>query len=495
MRLADCLSLPAAERLTVYYTSLLMDAGCTAWTSQIAKRMLTDEIVARRELVFHTDIKNPLRVFGWMLRFIAPGFPLQQRGRLMAEFAAHGQDVVREGFLNTCDVARDLAARLGMPDEVQNALLSVFEQWDGAGFPRGLEGTRIPVGCRIVYVSSFFEVFHASGGRRGAIDLMRKGRARAFDPEVVDALTSLADEGVLWGALEGEDDIMPAVRNLEPEGPLRWISQDQLTDAAVALADFADMKSPFSLGHSRRVAATAEAAARCFAMPEEDILTVRRAALTHDLGLVSVPSFVLTKPSEKLSRVEWEQIRLHPYHGERILGGVPALRHAAELVGAHHERIDGNGFHRGLRDRQIPLGSQLIAASDRFDELTHEGPDRVPLARADALMQMETEVGSAFSAMTFEALRAALGVGDRASTPTRREWPKGLTDREVEVLRLAARGLSRRETAERLFVSESTVRTHLEHIYAKVGVSSRAAATLFAVEYGLLDGIGSDGAV
>jgi DNA-binding NarL/FixJ family response regulator len=110
-------------------------------------------------------------------------------------------------------------------------------------------------------------------------------------------------------------------------------------------------------------------------------------------------------------------------------------------------------------------------------------------------MQMETEVGFAFSATTFEALRAALGVGDRASTPTRREWPKGLTDREVEVLRLAARGLSRRETAERLFVSESTVRTHLEHIYAKIGVSSRAAATLFAVEYELLDGTGSDGAV
>jgi DNA-binding NarL/FixJ family response regulator len=199
---------------------------------------------------------------------------------------------------------------------------------------------------------------------------------------------------------------------------------------------------------------------------------------------------VLDKPEDKLSRVEWEQVRLHPYHGERILANVPALRAAAELVGAHHERLDGEGFHRGLRDRQIPIGAQVIMVSDRFDELTHDAPGRQALSESDALRAMDQEVGRAFSAAVFEPLREELGFMQRTIAPLRREWPKGLTDREVEVLQLAARGLSRRETAERLFVSESTVRTHIEHVYTKIGVSTRAAATLFAVEHELLDVVG-----
>lgn len=485
MRLAERLALPVRERITVYYTSLLMDAGCTAWTSQIAQRMLTDEIVARRELVFHTDTRNPLVAFGWMWHFIAPDAPLAKRALRLMNFATRGSEVVREGFQNTCDVARDLAARLGMPEDVQLALLSVFEQWDGGGFPRGLQGQSIPLVCRVVYLSAFFEVFHASGGRAAAVELVRRGRGRDFDPEAVDALLALADESGLWEALETGDGYWPTVMGLEPENRLCWISEEQLTDATVALADFADMKSAFSLGHSRRVAITAEGMARRMELPEA-IVDVRRAALTHDLGLVAVPSFVLDKPPGKRSRSEWEQLRLHPYHGERILSNVPALRRVAELVGAHHERVDGEGFPRGLTGRQIPVAAQVIAVSDRFDELTHDASDRTALSTEEALNVMERELGGAFSYAVFEPLGQELGYRQRAPAAVRREWPRGLTDREVEVLQLAARGLSRRETAKRLHVSESTVGTHLEHVYQKIGVSSRAAATLFAVEHELL---------
>ncbi|GMV84259.1 MAG: hypothetical protein AMXMBFR80_01170 [Dehalococcoidia bacterium] len=487
MRLAQRLSLPAGEQITVYYTSLLMDAGCTAWTSQIARRMLTDEIVARRELVFHTDIRSPFQLVGWMWRFLARGAPFATRAGRFVDFAAHGPDVLREGFQNTCDVASDLAARLGMPEEVQGALLSVFEQWDGGGFPRGLRGQDIPMACRVVYLAAFFEVFHDSGGRAGAIELTRRGRGRAFDPEAVDALLVATKEADFWQALESDENLWPAVMSLEPENRLRWTSEEQLTDAAVALADFADMKSAYSLGHSRRVAATAEGVAVRLGLSEVETLDLHRAALTHDLGLVAVPSFVLEKPQARLTRPEWEQVRLHPYHGERILSNVPALRGAAGLVGAHHERVDGDGFPRGLKGRQTPVGAQIIAVSDRFDELTHDAPGRAALAPEQALKAMEQEVGSSFSASVFEPLKGTLGFARTVAVPSRREWPAGLTDREVEVLRLVARGLNRREAAARLFVSESTVRTHLEHIYVKIGVSSRAAATLFAVEHELLN--------
>jgi HD-GYP domain-containing protein (c-di-GMP phosphodiesterase class II) len=487
MRLSARLSLPAWQQITVYYTSLLMDAGCTAWTSQIAKRMLTDEIVARRELVFHTDIRQPKEALSWIWRFVAKGAALPRRAQRMADFAAHGNDIVREGFQNTCDVASDLAARLGMSEDVQQALLSVFEQWDGGGFPRGLQRQDIPMPCRVVYLAAFFEVFHASGGRDHALQLTLRGRGRSFDPEAVDALLTMASEEAFWDAIEGGSSLWPLVMSLEPENRMQWISDEQLNKAVVALADFADMKSPYSLGHSRRVATTAGALARGLQLHNEDVVDVNRAALCHDLGLVAVPSFVLDRSPNKLTRAEWEQVRLHPYHGERILENVPSLRGAAALVGAHHERPDGRGYYRGLKDRQIPIGSQIIAVSDRFDELTHDGPERQALTAADAVRAMEQDAGHAFSSSVFEALENSLGLRSEILTPARRTWPAGLTDREVEILRFAARGQSRREIAQRLVVSESTVRTHLEHIYQKCGVSSRAAATLFAVEHDLLD--------
>jgi HD-GYP domain-containing protein (c-di-GMP phosphodiesterase class II) len=487
LQLAERLALPASDQVTVYYTSLLMDAGCTAWTSQMARRMMSDEIVARRELVFHTNTRNRLHALAWMVRFIAPSAPVARRVGPIADFASHGHEIVREGFLNTCDVARSLAARLGMSPDVQGALLSVFEQWDGGGFPRGMREQDIPLACRIVYISAFFEVFHADAGREGALDLIRKGRGRAFDPHVTDILLGAATDAEFWAPLESNQSLWSVVMALEPESPQRWLTDAQLTDTLVAVADFADLKSPYNLGHSRRVAGAAESIATRLGFPAEELLNLRRAALTHDLGLVAVPSFVLDRRPSDLTRVEREQLRLHPYHSERILANVPALGKAAALVGAHHERVDGQGYYRGLRDRQIPLGAQIIAVADRFDELSHDAPGRPGLAPEAALEAMSLEVGSAFSAAMFEALGQQLGLAQPHAERLHPDWPAGLTDREVEVLQLAAQGLSRRGMSQRLFVSESTVRTHLEHIYAKIGVSSRAAATLFAVENDLLN--------
>jgi DNA-binding CsgD family transcriptional regulator len=225
-------------------------------------------------------------------------------------------------------------------------------------------------------------------------------------------------------------------------------------------------------------------------------LVIRRAALLHDIGLVAVPSFVLHKPDEGLSASEWETLRLHPYYGERILGRVRAFTPAVPLVAAHHERIDGSGYHRGLAGRDIPFAARILAVADVFDDLTHEGPARAALSADEALHRMGGETGSKLDADAVNALLATLGKagevqvsphrGERLGDSAKGGWPAGLSDREVEVLRLAARGLTRKQMADLLFLSPSTVRSHLEHIYAKIEVSSRAAATLFAVEHGLI---------
>jgi HD-GYP domain-containing protein (c-di-GMP phosphodiesterase class II) len=186
-----------------------------------------------------------------------------------------------------------------MSEDVQQALLSVFEQWDGGGFPRGLQRQDIPMPCRVVYLAAFFEVFHASGGRDHALQLTLRGRGRSFDPEAVDALLTMASEEAFWDAIEGGSSLWPLVMSLEPENRMQWISDEQLNKAVVALADFADMKSPYSLGHSRRVATTAGALARGLQLHNEDVVDVNRAALCHDLGLVAEPSFVLDRSPNK----------------------------------------------------------------------------------------------------------------------------------------------------------------------------------------------------
>lgn len=490
MQLAERLGLSHEQRAALYYAELLMDAGCTAWTSQFAAAVLTDEIVARREFFYFSDDRSPLDLLSWLKDYVGTEAPAPQRAKRVLDFAVHGRAHVREAFRNTCEVAQRFAGRLGMPAEVQGALLSVFEQWDGHG-PRGARGEQIPIVSRIVYATSFIEVFHRMGGRGAALRLARRRRGSAFDPAVVDAFLAVARDAAFWAGLE-QETVWPAVLALEPDSPCRTVAAEQLEEVTLAFADFADLKSIYSAGHSRRTAALAESMAAQLRLSEPECSAIRHAALIHDLGLVAIPSFTLQKPEAQRGAVERERLRLHPYHAERILAGVPALAPALPLIAAHHERLDGRGYYRGLAGSQIPLGARLIAVADRFDELTHGSPDHPALDPREALRRLNAEAGSGLCPRALGALDRVLeqGAADGAAgaRPRRRAgaWPAGLSDREVEILRLLARGAGRREIAGQLVLSEHTVRHHLEHIYNKIGVSTRVAAALFAVERGLL---------
>jgi HD-GYP domain-containing protein (c-di-GMP phosphodiesterase class II) len=202
----------------------------------------------------------------------------------------------------------------------------------------------------------------------------------------------------------------------------------------------------------------------------------------HDVGLVAIPSYSLEKPEEALSQAEWEQYRLHPYHGERIMQRVPALAQFAEMIGNHQERVDGSGYYRGLRGSNISLGARIIAVADRLDELTHDSPGASAVEMKDALAVLEADPG--LDSDVVGALRGAFGEHPR---PSSRQLPAGLTHREADVLRLAARGMTRSQIGESLTISENTVRHHLEHIYTKIGATTRVAATLYAMENGLFE--------
>lgn len=496
MHLAKELGMPADQHADLFYAGLLMDAGCTAWTSQMATSVLGDEIVARRELFFFTDPRNPRDVLKWLAQYMARGERLGTRLRRSVNFARHGKEFMLEGLLNTAQVAARIAGRLGASSAVQEALSCAFEQWDGSG-PHGKRGGSIPVISRVLYATIFLEVFHLLAGREAAVGLARGRRGRTLDPDVVDAFLRLAANEDFWQGLENEA-IWDAVRQMEPDTPYRYFSDAQIDDSTKAFADFADLKSYYSAGHSRRVAALAERIAFSLPLAPTEVVTIRRAALLHDIGLVAVPSFVLHKPEGRLTEVDWESLRLHPYHAERILARVPAFAPMIPLVAAHHERPDGQGYFRGLSQQQIPLGARVIAVADIFDELTHARPGRAALDQETALGEMSRGAGTRFDREAFAALAGALNVpvpGETSPVPFRRsgesvspkqEWPASLTAREVQVLRSLVTGASRRAVADLLSVSEHTVRHHLEHIYGKIDVHTRVEATLFAIEHDLL---------
>jgi DNA-binding CsgD family transcriptional regulator len=264
---------------------------------------------------------------------------------------------------------------------------------------------------------------------------------------------------------------------LEPE-PVRWVGERQLDDVAFAFADIVDLKSAANATHSRRTAELAEALARRLKLAEEEVVLTRRAALVHDVGLVAVPALILHK-EQRLTEAEFERYRLHTYFTERILSRSPVLKPLGVVGAAHHESIDGKGYHKGLAGTQVTMPMRIVGLASAYEEMTgganREEPD---------LILKALETSRAYDEACLQGLASEVG----ADRPVRQHsaWPAGLTEREVDVLRSIASGLTVQETARKLVVSPHTARHHLESVYSKLGVSSRAGAVLFAVENDLL---------
>ncbi|MGH9117972.1 MAG: HD domain-containing phosphohydrolase, partial [Acidimicrobiales bacterium] len=322
------------------------------------------------------------------------------------------------------------------------------------------------------------ELWARRAGWATAAEVLAHRRGRAHDPAVVDALTA---DGDAWLAGMGNDPCA-AVLAAEP-APRLTIGEGRIDGALGAVADFADLKSPFFLGHSTGVAALAAAAAGMAGLSDDETTTLRRAGLVHDVGRVGVPAAIWDRPGP-LSADQWERVRLHSYLGERVLARCDLLAPYAELVARHHERSDGSGYHRGLVGDQLSLGARLLAAADTYHAMTEDRPHRPAQTPSSAASQLLGEVDAGrLGRVEVDAVLAAAG---QATRPPRIARPAGLTEREVDVLRLIARGHANKQVAATLGISVKTVGHHVEHIYAKAGVTTRAGATLFAMEQRLL---------
>jgi DNA-binding CsgD family transcriptional regulator len=333
---------------------------------------------------------------------------------------------------------------------------------------------------RVVHLSHDMEAIGRLFSSEHALDAARDRRDRTYDPALADVFVAHGNE---WFDRLAETDPWDAVLALEPE-PHRMLGGADLDEALTVVADFIDLKSPYMGGHSRRCADLAAGAARLIGLPEEDVTALRRAAFVHDFGTTVVPNSIWDKPGP-LTRTEFDRVELHPMLTEQMLRRSPALATLNTTACAHHEKCDGSGYHKRLKADAEDLRACVLAATEIYVGLTAERADRPPFAAEDAAAELRRlESAGVLEPRASRAVLVAAGHGEpRRPSGRRPVHPGGLTAREVDVLRLAAKGLTTRQIADRLYISPKTADHHIQHIYGKIDVSTRAAAALWAMQH------------
>lgn len=477
LRLAERLGLDESERAVLYYSGLLAWVGCHTDAYEQAK-WLGDDMTVKRDAHYGYDVGRVGPAAAFMVKYIGGvGRPLWQRARVGVAFVGEGRRAIDSLAENHYLATDELAARLGLGEDVRASLRQSYERWDGKG-PYGLKGDEILKASRLINLADVVEVFRRSGGVEAAVAVARNRSGTQFDPELVALFCEQAP--MLLGELDSTTS-WEAVIAAEPSLEV-LVPEEKFDDALEAIGDFGELKSPWTMGHSRGVADLAAEAGAGLGMPENDVVTLRRAGLVQDLGRLGVSNAIWDKRGE-LTRVETERVRLHPYLTERMLASSPALAPLGTIAVQHHERLDGSGYPRGLSGEAITPAGRILGAADSYRAMTAMRPHRPARASEEAAAQLRSDVAN--GRLDGDAVDAVLrAAGHRVRR--RREWPAGLTVRELEVLRLLARGHSNKEIAELLVVSRKTAGSHVEHIYTKTGASNRAQAGLFAMKHGLM---------
>jgi HD-GYP domain-containing protein (c-di-GMP phosphodiesterase class II) len=473
MKLADLVGADAVDRETAYYGGLLAWIGCHADSQEFAELFGND--IEFRAASYEIDWRGA-PFASLLLRHVGSGRPLSTHTAMLASFVVHARAQMIELISSHCQSAGNLAGRLGLPDDVSRGLGFTFERWDGSGLPSGAAGADIPLGMRIVHLADVGEVHLRSGGVDAAVAMARQRSGTQFDPALVDVFCEHVRE-----LMPAEEDVWRRAIQLAPDSD-QVLTGGELDSLLEAMGDFVDLKSPWTVGHSRVVAELAAQAGAALGLDGAQVGALRRAGHVLDLGRMGVPNRVWGKTSA-LSTAETERVRLHPYLTQRILARVDALRGIAQLAGAHHERLDGSGYPQGTSGAELRLPERILAAADAYQSLREPHPHRPahgPGGAAEVLRQ-QVRTGR-LDGPAVEAVLAAAGHG----RPARGSWPAGLTDREVDVLRLIARGCSAIEVGTELHITPKTARNHIEHIYAKLNTSNRTGAALFALTHGLV---------
>ena len=475
LRLGERVGLDEDERAVVYYTALLVNVGCHTDAHEQAKWFGDD--IAFKSGKYDYEFRS-MRGALAAVKQIGAGNPALLRFRIGLEFLVAGRRDFEGMIAHHAAMARSLGEQLGLPEEVLDALAASYETWDGRGWPGSRAGEEIPLASRLAQIAEFVEVAHRVGGI-DAVEALARGRSGTqFDPALADLV---AREGEMLLTELDSAGAWDAVINAEPSLAV-MLTGEEINAALLAIANFVDLKSPYTLGHAAAVSELAAGAGSVLGLGADEQETLRRAGLVHDLGRLGVSNAIWDKAGP-LGAGEWERVRFHPHLTERMLQFSPSLRPLGAIAVQHRERLDGSGYPRGLTGGAISGPARILGAADAYQAMCEPRPYRAARDRDDAAAELRAEVKA--GRLDADAVEAVLGAaGHRVAR--RREGPAGLTPREIEVLRLLARGLSNKQIAASLVIAPKTVGNHVEHIYAKTGASNRAGAGLFAMRYGLL---------
>ncbi len=474
-RLCEALGVGDETKSQSYYASLLMYAGCTVdgdVSSTIFRGSMTEH---------HTPRQFGSRLEG--LRGVAAALPspdatLPIRAWQTAVKLPKAARFV-SGHVNAlCEVAGMLAERLGVPKPIHEMFPLLTERWDGSSFLKRASGEEVPLPLRIIHVARDAAYQRLIGDDDYVMDVVRSRARKAFDPDVVAVFLDNVDD--ILGPSELPESVWEDVLAAEPR-PWLTLEGDAIDRAFAAMGAFGDLVSPDLSGHSSGIAELATRAGQLQGFSEVELRDTRRAAFVHDVGRTAVSSRIWLKPGP-LNADELEQVRLHPYHTGRVLSPSSLLSGVAPTAISHHERLDGSGYHRGLDASSLSPAARLLAVADAFQSKTEPRPYRDAFSPVEAtqLLKKRAQDGLFDPDMVMSVVEAA------GLEPPDIERPAGLTAREVEVVGLLARGLLTKQIARKLDISPKTVDRHIQNSYRKMGVSSRAAATLFATENGLL---------
>jgi HD-GYP domain-containing protein (c-di-GMP phosphodiesterase class II) len=476
VRLGELAGASAKELADTYYVALLHASGCTSNGHEAT--LLYGDDIAHRAAFYLIDPTSPAEVLAFYRAHVGAGRPPEVRAALLEDAIANAGPRARDAFATMCEIAQRFAGWLELGSSIEAALEYVFARWDGRGFP-DTRGDAIPMSMRLVHVARDVSLFLSAAGPDDARDVIGRRTGAAYEPRLAelalrnfDELLADLDEARMW----------EQVLEIEPF-PQVWMGDDRVDAGFIAIAALTGLKSPWLREHSTSVADLAEAAAWRLGLSAASVTLVRRAALAHDLGRVGVSNAIWEKPG-LLGFGEWERVRLHPHYTERAFAQSRELAPIGVLAGSHHERLDGSGYHRGTRGAGLDQAACILAAADCYAAMREARPQRPALdaGMTETELLRDVEEGR----LDREAVDAVLGAAGHEVLQRPRDLPGGLTQRELQILLVLVRGKSNKEIADELRISVKTVGNHVQHLYEKVGVRSRAAATLWAFEQDLV---------
>ncbi|MDB5644854.1 HD-GYP domain-containing protein [Methylobacterium sp.] len=416
MHVGRQMGLPEAQLWELYYTVMLKDLGCSSNAARICELYLSDDLNFKRD--FKTVSDSLPKVLGFVFAHTGLKSGLAERFKAVLNILQNGGEIADDLIQTRCQRGAEIAAQLRFPPAVCGAIHALDEHWNGKGRPDRRAGAAIPIYARIALLAQVADVFHAGAGREAALAEVRSRSGTWFDPHAVACFERAAAMPGFWEML-GSDAIAEAVAALEPVQRVVVVDEDYLDDIARAFAKVIDAKSPFTSGHSERVAVYADLIAAELGFTPERRRWLRRAALLHDVGKLGVSNSILDK-NGKLDEAEWRDMRHHAVLSEGILTRVAAFREMARIGGAHHERLDGKGYPRGLDAEAIEPETRIVSVADVFDALTADRPYRKAMPVPKALDIMRGDLGTAFDPTCFAALEQAIAAldGNLAQVPS-----------------------------------------------------------------------------